>query len=290
MKRLSFDLDNEILLLLKSRGGSGEPKRDDDSSSLEEFDFEVEGYRVDFSKLAGRYERCHKDAILFHCKQCGKVYIVPYACNLVICEHCSKKRARAIYRRYYKRIKTKYDLKHVTLTWGHEDLRRDILREIYCKFVRLLKEFWSSFIAVLEISRTGHIHLHAIVSGKYVPQPLLSDKAEEIVGRPVVWINRAVPKKLGYLVKYISKPPMFPKAQDFIRFLVIVYRFRRIRSYGEFYGKEENKTLSLLCKACGWYLKYDGVEEEGWIKQEHPYLFEGYDPPYEVIVLYGGMR
>jgi len=173
---------------------------------------------------------------------------------------------------------------------GSWDLKRKVLREIYCKFVRLLKEFWLSFIAVLEISRTGHIHLHAIVSGMYVPQPVLSDKAKEMLGRPVVWINRAVPRKLGYLVKYISKPPTFLKAGDFIRFLVVVHRFRRIRSYGEFYGKEESKASLLLCKACGWYLKYEGIEEEGWIRQEHPYLFEGYDPPYEVIVLYGGLK
>jgi len=119
MKRPSFDLDHELLILLKSRRKRRESRWDDNTSSLKEFGFEVERCRIDFSKLAERYERCHRDAILFHCEQCGKVYMVPYACNLVICEHCSKKRARVIYRRYYERIKTKHDLKHVTLTWGH---------------------------------------------------------------------------------------------------------------------------------------------------------------------------
>ena len=69
-------------------------------------------------KLGERFERCHRDAIVFPCTQCGESYAVPYRCNLAICEYCSGYRARQIYKRYLARIKRRRDLKHVTLTWG----------------------------------------------------------------------------------------------------------------------------------------------------------------------------
>jgi hypothetical protein len=239
-------------------------------------------------RLAERYERCHRDAIIFSCEQCGRVYAVPYSCNLVICEHCSKKRAKAIYWRYFRRIKGRQDLKHVNLNWGHELLSRSLLKSIYDGFIQVVKSFWKDFVAVLEISKTGHIHLHAIVVGMYVPQQVLSRTADERLGKPVVWISRAVPRKLGYLLKYIAKPPSFPSARDYVRYLRLMHRFRRVRSFGVFYGAKDDRPPLLLCRACGWYLQFDCVEEDGWWKEEHPPLY-GYDPPVKVVMIRGGM-
>lgn len=238
--------------------------------------------------LAKRFERCDRDAILFYCEQCGRCYAVPYACNLVMCEHCSKRISRRIYRRYFDRIKGKQDLKHVTLTWGHGELSRDVLRGIYRGFVEVLKTYWKTFVAVLEISPGWHVHVHAIVSGKYVPQQLLSNTANRILGRPVVWINRAVPKKLGYLLKYVSKPPEFHTAREYVRYLRLMHRLRRIRNQGEFYGDREERTSLLICRECGWYLYFDCIEENGWWKEIREPL-HGYEPPTKVIMIRGGI-
>ena len=132
-----------------------------------------------------------------------------------------------------------------------------------------------------------NIHVHAVVAGRYLPQPVLSKKAKEILGKPVVWISRAAPRKLGYLVKYISKPPRFPTARDYIRYLRLMHRFRRVRSRGEFYGAREDRPCLLLCRRCGWYLEFDGVEEEAWWNEEYPALY-GYDPPEKVVIIHGG--
>lgn len=262
MKRLSFELRDEILQLLKI------------TPSL--------------SKMAKRFEKCQRDAIVFYCEQCGERYAVPYACNLVICEYCSKRIGRRIYRRYFDRIKDRQDLKHVTLTWGHGELTGSLLREIYKGFVEVLKTYWKSFVSVLEISPRWHVHIHAIVSGGYVPQQVLSNTADRILGRPVVWINRAVPRRLGYLLKYVSKPPEFHGARDYVRYLRVMHRFRRIRSQGEFYGAWEERSVLLICRECGWYLYFDCIEENGWWKEEHTFLY-GYDPPPKVITIHGSI-
>jgi hypothetical protein len=149
------------------------------------------------------------------------------------------------------------------------------------------QKFWKDFVAVLEISKTGHVHLHAIVAGMYVPQQVLSRAAYERLGRPIVWINRAVPRKLGYLLKYIAKPPSFPSIRDYVRSLRLMYRFRRIRSFGRFYGACEDRPSLLLCRVCRWYLQFDCVEEDGWWKEEHMPLY-GYDPPVKVVMIRGG--
>jgi hypothetical protein len=164
------------------------------------------------SRLAKRFEKCQRDAILFYCEQYGERYAVPYACNLVICEHCSRRIGRRTYKRYLDRIKDEQDLKHVTLTWGpwkpeHWHSERDIpwicrgaediLEQLRC---RAGDPKW-------------HVHIHAIVSGGYVPQGLLSKTASHVLGRPVVWINRATPRRLGYLLKHVSKSPEFPQCK-----------------------------------------------------------------------------
>lgn len=207
----------------------------------------------------------------------------------MICEHCSRRMGRKVYRRYFDRIKGKQDLKHVTLTWGHGTLSRDLLREIYRGFVEVLKTYWRSFVAVLEISPGWHVHIHAIVSGKYVPQMMLSTTANRILGKLVVWINRAVPKRLGYLLKYVSKPPEFRTAREYVRYLRLMHRLRRIRSQGESYGdREERRTSLLLCRGCGWYLYSACIEENGWWDEEHEPLY-GYDPPHKVIMIRRGI-
>ncbi len=66
-----------------------------------------------------------------------------------------------------------------------------------------------------------------------------------------------------------------------------MHRFRRVRSCGEFYGVSEDRPGLLLCRRCGWYLGFDGVEEEAWWKEDYPALY-GYDPPGKGVMIRGG--
>ena len=106
------------------------------------------------SRLAERFEKCQRDAILFCCEQCGEGYAVPYSCCIIICEFCSRRMSRKIYRRYLSRIKHRQDLKHVTLARGSvENMTKALLRRVYRLFVKVLKPYWRSFVSVQGVSQ-----------------------------------------------------------------------------------------------------------------------------------------
>ena len=65
------------------------------------------------------------------------------------------------------------------------------------------------FISVMEATKAGRPHLHVLARAPYLDQRILAAWAAEIIGSPVVWIERidAHRSTAAYVTKYVGKEP-----------------------------------------------------------------------------------
>jgi hypothetical protein len=152
-------------------------------------------------------------------------------------------------------------LRKVELTFGHATLDKASLQAVYHDMQTVLDSFWKTYFVALEVSPSGHVHCHAIVCGAYVGQKVLSAKADEVMGRPVVWISRNA--KVAYLIKDCAKVPEFESEDLRIRYFLATRGVRMYRSRGLLYGigkKGDGSELrgGHLCPKCGGDMVFNG--------------------------------
>lgn len=139
-------------------------------------------------------------------------------CHDRFCRPCARLRAQCIANCLYDVVETR-KCRFLTLTQKHSSRTlKPELDRLYASFARLRRtQFWQDHVtggAVFcevkysERSESWHPHLHILITGRYMPQPLLKKHWYRITGDSTVVDIRAVPDRLAvvrYVTKYVSK-------------------------------------------------------------------------------------
>jgi hypothetical protein len=214
-----------------------------------------------FPKLWAKYRVCGQFGIGFHCDDCGTDQYVPNSCGVRGCPTCGKYQYQRLYKRYDRALKglPQHNLRKVELTAGKIELTKESLNAWFTAACKVLDVFWSSYFAGLEVSPGGHVHLHALTSGRYVGQRELSRMADKMLGKPIVWISRN--GKVRYLIKDAAKVPEFKSADLRIRYFLATRGLRMFRSRGLLYGlgDVDGHKSGCACPLCGGSLRCVGL-------------------------------
>lgn len=177
-------------------------------------------------KTLGKLERCSRSQIAFAPKAHGtvaeesrvrSVVLAPMCCHCRACALCQRRRRSKLRRVFQQRIKAMERPKLLTLTIKHNDASlKDQCHRLKEAFRRLrARAVWKQQVKggywVLEIKRSNadglwHVHIHAVIDSKYVPQEWLSDEWKRITGDScIVDIRVCKPSVASYLSKYLTK-------------------------------------------------------------------------------------
>lgn len=133
-------------------------------------------------------------------------------CKRWDCERCGPRKARqlrgAIIRKAIERDLRRF----LTLTLDPRTCTPEestaYIRDCWNKFRTYLKRRHGalvSFIAILELQKSGYAHLHVLVD-RYIPQPWISEAWQSVGGGRIVFITQVdVHRVAGYLAKYLTK-------------------------------------------------------------------------------------
>lgn len=231
--------------------------------------------RLRFPELGEKYRVCGRSGFEFSCGSCGKTEFIPKSCGIRGCPSCGKYQYQRLYRRYGTALKgmPQGNLRKVELTGGHLPITKGDLNDWYKKACEVLDCFWGSWVAGLEVSPRGSVHLHAITSGSYVGQAELSRKALEVLGSPVVWISRPEKLPVRYLIKDVAKTPDFKSEDLRIRYFLATRGLRMFRTRGLLYGLGQDvKAGCHFCDDCGGVMHYIGEVESPLVGRTPPPL------------------
>lgn len=116
------------------------------------------------------------------------------------------KRQKRLYSRVLSGIHRPGATRLMTLT-SSPDSPTDIHRSFRSLKERIRRRFGFEYIAVVETTTSGLLHLHILYRGDYIPQAWLSNNWQAIHRASVVWISKVKIKRgvAGYLMKYLGK-------------------------------------------------------------------------------------
>jgi hypothetical protein len=209
---------------------------------------------------------CGRTFITIQCLHCGHQINIKAGSRDRTCPGCSHELYLGLYHKYKPVISGRSDLKLLTLTWKPvEKQAAEIVRAIGQAIVRLFHRkryarLWKGILAVVECKKTKsglfYYHVHCIVSGRYVPQSVISRDWKEVSGFPIVDVRaiRRTPKRaLRYVLKYMMKGSLFENPDDRRDFKTSMKGVRYVRSYGEFYnvGFAKGRHVYYPCPLCG---------------------------------------
>lgn len=222
-------------------------------------------------RQADRYETCGLEYATIECKECRISFLGPKRCESRICLTCARKYSSKVRQRQQELIgkfqltKTKrYAM--LTLTKkthpGYKPTTSDV-KELFKNARKLITHFWPKRLgcgafAVLEQGANFNLHIHVLLYGHFVHQPIISDYWNKLTGDSPVVDIRAVKNprhKINYLLKYITKPNKFDKPEDIAHFSNMLLGVRRIRAYGIFYGQGIINNTGCPCPLCGGKLR-----------------------------------
>lgn len=137
-------------------------------------------------------------------------------CHHRFCPACGMEKSRLMAHAVLKKVEDE-TIRFLTLTLKH---REEVLGTTIDRILRSFKELrrWSLWkknvnggIGFLEVKRTNgwHVHLHILITGRYLPYQELRAKWLEITKDSFVIDIRLVQRKeeiIGYVCKYVSKP------------------------------------------------------------------------------------
>lgn len=144
----------------------------------------------------------------------GALTVIPARCKCWDCEDCRPARVA--------RLKFEAKLGHptlfITLTsrlrTNQTPARAAVLlawawRTVRAEYLRANGPRSLDFLAVFEDTKRGWPHLHIVARCKWIDQKWLSKRMGELIGSPVVWINRIKSRRkiANYVAKYIGKNP-----------------------------------------------------------------------------------
>ncbi|MCK5125756.1 MAG: hypothetical protein KAR42_05830 [candidate division Zixibacteria bacterium] len=240
-------------------------------------------------RQAERYAGCGNEYVVVACGGCGNVLTGPKRCESRICEDCAKKYASRVRHRQLELAKAlpnsgKRRLMFLTLTKktrpGFSPQASDV-KLIFNDARKLINRFWPGkqrcgAFAVIEIGSNQNIHIHALVYGFYIPQSRISSHWLKITGDSfVVHIEqvRQAKRYIGYLLKYITKPPHSKDPKELAKFIDLMMGVRRIRTYGIFYNCGLLHKESCPCPFCGGKFYYCRLDD-GKMIPEHALFFK----------------
>ena len=114
----------------------------------------------------------------------------------------------------------------------------------------------AGYIAAIEIGENNNLHCHAVIYAPYISQKKLSQTWRKITKDSFIVDIRAIKKvqtAVGYILKYIIKPPKTTSYNQLIDYIEMIKGTRRIRTGGVFYNrikKEEPEGLGFDCPHC----------------------------------------
>lgn len=262
--------------------------------------FEIATYfqdRKEYDK-AHRLCACHRDAIVLECgnPEDSHRFYAPYRCELRICPLCGFFRFKKVFKNLKKKIKAKKliqgknRLMLLTLTkkkdpekdcYSAEEIKTAFkqARKLMNKLYR--KKDGCGGLGVMEIGKSGNLHIHILVCGRYVPKTIIRAVWWAITGDSyIVDIKGRHPKTkrpltlntgLGYVLKDITKPAHFVSYLDYVDLELALRGVRRIHRFGIFYdlGKVEDKA-KVRCPYCGCKLMKIDIQYGGWLWDGRP--------------------
>jgi hypothetical protein len=233
------------------------------------------------------------------CGECGTSVDVPVYCGDRFCPTCSKPRSARIYDRINFLIKnTKLGpherYRFLTLTVESQPDLKKMIKFVLKSFRRLRQRaYWRNqvsggcFVIEVKYGKYGwHVHLHAIVVSKYMPQKILLAHWRKIAGRAGVHImgikSSAV---IGYISKYMTKPSVLPEKLPEVN--AAMKGLRLFSPFGTWYNMNKLYIRRVCgCPECGvshwtvWDIIHDKpmttvlkeFTQDGWK------IVEGYEP------------
>jgi hypothetical protein len=166
-----------------------------------------------------RWSACGGQAGIYYSKENDRFVVACLHCHDRFCWACATARSRQIARNLQKYIE-KRQVRFLTLTLrsNNDPLTKQIDRLYRCFRTLRADTWWGNLVeggaAFLEITlhpslKTWHPHLHPVVSGRFIPQEVLSRKWLGVTGdSPIVHIKAVPDSKVvaNYVCKYASKP------------------------------------------------------------------------------------
>lgn len=209
---------------------------------------------------------CDRDFITIQCLNCGTNHPVATGSKDRTCPACSKEIYGRMFEKYEAVVKSKKELKFLTLTWRPvKEQSAGLVREIGAAVIKLLHrkkyaKVWKGVLAVLECKKTKsglfYYHVHCILEGKYIPQKEISDDWREISGFSIVYIKRiwrTPTRAFRYVLKYLLKGFNLFSKGDREDFKDSMRGVRYVRSYGSFYNFQyrTGEHVYFPCPGCG---------------------------------------
>lgn len=166
------------------------------------------------------FETCgHNAWVMESVNEPGTYRIASDKCHDRLCSPCGAERSRVIAANVIEKLAGQ-DARFITLTLrGRSEPLRDTITRLYKSFARLRsRKLWkravTGGVAFLEIKRSAdcnfwHVHLHALVQGKFLEKRKLSGTWHTITGDSYVVdiaFVRDQANAARYVAKYASKP------------------------------------------------------------------------------------
>ena len=173
----------------------------EDSSSLD-------SYKHNRNRSCGRWslKGPGNDIAKGHCRY------VKLGCKKWTCPYCGPRKANRLRHAIIEKAMDKNMSRFLTLTLDPSTCRPEdsipYIRGCWNKFRTYLKRKHGSsisFIAILELQKSGHAHLHILVD-RYIKQSWISAEWQAVGGGKIVYIKHVdIHRVAAYLGKYLTK-------------------------------------------------------------------------------------
>lgn len=231
-------------------------------------------------RLADSIRFCGVKVASFHCHACGHDWTSPNYCHHRLCPECAHVRATTLFKRHAD-LMARPHLKHLVLTVTNVPMvDRQAVQGIVAAFNRLRKSLpyrqaWRGGVRSVEFTYSArehgawdaaghvtytkapgwHIHIHAIIDGKYIPQDKIALDWQRVThgrGR-VVWINQA--KNPMQALKYILKPDLewLDDPEQLDNLIEAIQRLHLVSGFGTHWKirSDHSADLQRTCPSCG---------------------------------------
>jgi len=218
--------------------------------------------KAGWSKSADQVRHCSQVITHWSCHSCGHEWDSPDRCWHRLCPECAPIRAERLFEAH-KKLTGQPNLKHLVLTlknvphlhWSSiTTVRRYFTR---LRHRKLFRNAWRGGIYTIEFTYSQaagwHIHIHALIDGRYIPKAVISKHWLEITGdSQVTWITRS--KNSRQVLKYILKPTLelLNDPVELDSFLTVIQGRHLVAGFGR-WSRVTEKSLQgeLRCPECG---------------------------------------
>lgn len=209
--------------------------------------------------------------LVIQCTGCGHRHRVMQKCGSRTCPKCRRREFYRLFNGYKEQVRRKppHTLKFLTLTVKNRETLEGGVEDVRAAFKelrrrQLYKRAWHGGIYAIEAVNKGrgwHVHLHAIVEGRYIQQQRIAADWLDITGdSQIVDIRecRNGEDTLRYLLKYITKRPECAGYED--EYNQTLKGKRLVHAFGLWYGNLKLELPQLACPDCGgtsWQMEWD---------------------------------